>query len=300
MPTTRSRWRRRASRRERPRRSPCRGPQGHRRAAVAAEAEVASTLQAATDKLNGRGDAVSGSCRPGGDAVGHPGQPDPRRRADHSPRRDGGGRTECRSSSGSWSALRSSSGCWCKFVVPPVRKLMADQQESVRKQLEDAAAAAARPTEADQAHAKALEARQGRGEAGHRRGTVGRRADRRATAQPGRRRAERMKTTGRTAGRLMRAQLIRELRSGAWRRSRAARQANWSRDYVSDPHAAVGHRRPVPRRARRHGAVVRRGRVRRPCEVAFRQPTGSGAACRTGSAKWRGTLTTTGLGHAGR
>src|ERR1700731_1652090 len=43
-----------------------------------------------------------------------------------------------------------------RYVVPPVRKLMANRQEAVRKQLEDNASAAKRLVEATQAHEKAL------------------------------------------------------------------------------------------------------------------------------------------------
>src|SRR5574337_1113624 len=43
-----------------------------------------------------------------------------------------------------------------RFVVPLLRKLMADQQQSVRKQLDDAAAAAHQLATASQAHSKAL------------------------------------------------------------------------------------------------------------------------------------------------
>ena len=44
-----------------------------------------------------------------------------------------------------------------RYVVPPVRKLMADQQDAVRQQLADSAAAADRLAEASRAHEKAKE-----------------------------------------------------------------------------------------------------------------------------------------------
>ena len=44
-----------------------------------------------------------------------------------------------------------------RYVVPPVRKLMADQQNTVRQQLADSSAAADRLAEASRAHAKAKE-----------------------------------------------------------------------------------------------------------------------------------------------
>ena len=43
-----------------------------------------------------------------------------------------------------------------RYVVPPVRKMMANRQEAVRKQLEDNASATKRLVEATQAHKKAL------------------------------------------------------------------------------------------------------------------------------------------------
>ena len=44
-----------------------------------------------------------------------------------------------------------------RYVVPPVRKMMADRQDAVRKQLADSAAAADRLAEASRAHSKATE-----------------------------------------------------------------------------------------------------------------------------------------------
>ena len=44
-----------------------------------------------------------------------------------------------------------------RYVVPPVRKLMTDQQNTVRQQLADSSAAADRLAEASRAHAKAKE-----------------------------------------------------------------------------------------------------------------------------------------------
>ena len=121
-----------------------------------------------------------------------------------------------------------------KFVVPPVRKLMADQQESVRKQLEEAAAAAARLTEAGQAHSTALanataEAQQVTAEA---------RSDAERIAEQLRSQAgveaERVKTTGGQQVGLMRAQLIRELRSGLGAEA-VQRAGELVRAHVADP-----------------------------------------------------------------
>lgn len=121
-----------------------------------------------------------------------------------------------------------------KFVVPPVRKLMADQQESVRKQLEEAAAASARLTEAGQAHSTALanaaaEAQQVTAEA---------RSDAERIAEQLRSQAgveaERVKTTGGQQVGLMRAQLIRELRSGLGAEA-VQRAGELVRAHVADP-----------------------------------------------------------------
>ena len=45
-----------------------------------------------------------------------------------------------------------------RYVVPPVRNLMAARQKTVRQQLDDSAAAAERLTESTTAHSKAVEA----------------------------------------------------------------------------------------------------------------------------------------------
>ncbi|BBY34845.1 F0F1 ATP synthase subunit B/delta [Mycolicibacter minnesotensis] len=121
-----------------------------------------------------------------------------------------------------------------KFVVPPVRKLMADQQESVRKELEEAAAAAARLTEASQAHSTALanasaEAKQVTAEAG----SDAERIAEQLRAQAGVE-AERVKTTGGQQVGLMRNQVIRELRSGLGAES-VQRAAELVRAHVADP-----------------------------------------------------------------
>lgn len=121
-----------------------------------------------------------------------------------------------------------------KFVVPPVRKLMADQQESVRRQLEEAAAAATRLTEAGQAHSTALanaetEAQQVTAEAR----TDAERIVEQLRGQAGVE-AERVKTAGGQQAGLMRAQLIRELRSGLGAEA-VQRAAELVRDHVADP-----------------------------------------------------------------
>lgn len=121
-----------------------------------------------------------------------------------------------------------------KFVVPPVRKLMADQQESVRRELEEAAAAAARLTEAGQAHSTAL----ANASAEAKRVTAEAHSDAERIAEQLRSQAgveaERVKNTGGQQVGLMRAQLIRELRSGLGAEA-VERAGELVRAYVADP-----------------------------------------------------------------
>ncbi|GFG70251.1 F0F1 ATP synthase subunit B/delta [Mycolicibacter senuensis] len=121
-----------------------------------------------------------------------------------------------------------------KFVVPPVRRLMADQQESVRRQLEEAAAAAARLTEAGQAHATAI----ANAETESQRVTAEARTDAERLAEQLRGQAgveaERVKSAGGQQVGLMRAQLIRELRAGLGAEA-VQRAAELVRDHVADP-----------------------------------------------------------------
>ncbi len=121
-----------------------------------------------------------------------------------------------------------------KFVVPPVRKLMADQQESVRRQLEEAAAAAARLTEAGQAHSTAL----ANAKTEAQRVTEEARADAERITEQLRGQAgveaERVKAAGGQQVGLMRAQLIRELRSNLGAEA-VQRAAELVRDHVADP-----------------------------------------------------------------
>ncbi|MGV0626900.1 F0F1 ATP synthase subunit B/delta [Mycolicibacter minnesotensis] len=121
-----------------------------------------------------------------------------------------------------------------KFVVPPVRKLMADQQESVRRQLEESAAAAVRLTEAGQAHSTAL----ANAAAEAQRVTAEAHSDAERIVEQLRGQAgveaERVKTAGGQQVGLMRAQLVRELRSGLGAES-VQRAADLVRAHVSDP-----------------------------------------------------------------
>ncbi|MEB3051768.1 F0F1 ATP synthase subunit B/delta [Mycolicibacter sp. MYC123] len=121
-----------------------------------------------------------------------------------------------------------------KFVVPPVRKLMADQQESVRRQLEEAAAAAAKLAEAGQAHSTAL----ANAKTEAQRVTEESRADAARIVEQLRDQAgvesERVKAAGGQQVGLMRAQLIRELRSGLGAEA-VQRAAELVRSHVADP-----------------------------------------------------------------
>lgn len=125
-------------------------------------------------------------------------------------------------------------GLLVKFVVPPVRKLMADQQESVRRQLEEAAEAAARLAEAGQAHSTALANAAAEAE----RVTAEARTDAERIAEQLRSQAgveaERVKATGGQQAGLLRAQLIRELRSGLGAEA-VQRAGDLVRAHVADP-----------------------------------------------------------------
>ena len=121
-----------------------------------------------------------------------------------------------------------------KYVAPPVRKLMSDQQESVRKQLEEAAAAADRLSKAAQAHSTALANAATEAE----RVTAEAHSDSERIAEQLRLQADseaaRVKASGSQQVGLLRAQVIRELRSGLGAES-VQRAGELVRDYVSDP-----------------------------------------------------------------
>lgn len=120
-----------------------------------------------------------------------------------------------------------------RYVVPPVRRLMAARQDTVRQQLADSAAAAERVTEASQAHEKAVEeakveAKQVVEEA---------KADAQRIAEQLRAQAEidaeRIKVQGARQVELLRAQLTRQLRLELGHES--VRQAGeLVRNYVAD------------------------------------------------------------------
>ncbi|MCB0933483.1 MAG: F0F1 ATP synthase subunit B/delta [Mycobacterium sp.] len=123
-----------------------------------------------------------------------------------------------------------------KYVVPPVRRLMTDQKETVRTQLEDSAKAAKRLAAADQYHAQRVE--QGRVEAKHiveeaRTDSV--RIEEQLASQAVVD-AERIKVQGGQQVALLRTQTIRQLRADLGSES-VERAADIVRAHVSDPSA---------------------------------------------------------------
>ena len=123
-----------------------------------------------------------------------------------------------------------------RYVVPPVRRLMANRQDAVRKQLEDSAAAEKRLVEAEQAHEKALQ----EAEAEAKRVIEEARADAKSIAELLRVQAdaevERVKVQGQQHIQLLRAQFVRQLRQDLG--SEAVRRAGGLvRDHVSDSDA---------------------------------------------------------------
>jgi ATP synthase F0 subunit b/ATP synthase F1 delta subunit len=120
-----------------------------------------------------------------------------------------------------------------RYVVPPVRKMMVDRQNVVRQQLDDAAAAADRLTEASQAHDKAR--KDAKAEA--KRITEEARADAERIAEQLRAQAdaevERVKVQGAKQVELLRAQLVRQLRQELGAES-VRRAGELVRGYVAD------------------------------------------------------------------
>ncbi|MEE6137748.1 F0F1 ATP synthase subunit B/delta [Mycobacterium sp. 050128] len=120
-----------------------------------------------------------------------------------------------------------------RYVVPPVRNLMAARQNTVRQQLEDSAAAAERLTESTTAHSKAVEAAKSDAEQVVEEAKVdaGRIAEQlQAQAEID---AERIKAQGVRQAELLRAQLSRQLRLELGHES--VRQAEeLVRNYVAD------------------------------------------------------------------
>lgn len=123
-----------------------------------------------------------------------------------------------------------------KFVVPPVRKLMADQKQAVRDQLDESAKATQRLAAADQFHAQRVE--QGRDEARHivdeaRTDSVRIAEQLRTQADV---EAERIKIQGVQQVQLLRTQTIRQLRAELGGES-VRRAGDLVRAHVSDPQA---------------------------------------------------------------
>src|SRR3984893_6099260 len=123
-----------------------------------------------------------------------------------------------------------------RYVVPPVRKLMANRQEAVRKQLEDNASAAKRLVEATQAHEKAL--REAEREA--KKVVDESRADAKSIAEHLHAQADaevgRVKIQGQQHIQLLRAQFIRQLRRDLGLEA-VNRTGELVREHVSDPNA---------------------------------------------------------------
>jgi F-type H+-transporting ATPase subunit delta len=123
-----------------------------------------------------------------------------------------------------------------KYVVPPVRKLMADQQEAVRTQLAESAASAQRLAAADSHHTQRVQ--EGRTDARHvvdeaRSDSV--RITEQLAAQADVE-AERIKVQGVQQVSLLRSQLIRQLRGDLGSES-VRRAGELVRAHVADPQA---------------------------------------------------------------
>lgn len=121
-----------------------------------------------------------------------------------------------------------------RYVVPPVRRLMAARQATVRQQLKDAAAASDRLTESTTAHSKAVEdAKAESKRVVEEAESDSKRITEQLSAQAGVE-AERIKSQGGRQVDLLRAQLTRQLRLELGHES--VRQAGeLVRNYVADP-----------------------------------------------------------------
>jgi F-type H+-transporting ATPase subunit delta len=123
-----------------------------------------------------------------------------------------------------------------RYVVPPVRKLMTDRQETVRKQLEDSATAEKRLEESKTAHEKAV--REAKEEA--KKVIEEARADAKSISEQLRTQAdaevERVKVQGQQHIQLLRAQFIRQLR-GDLSVEAVRRAGELVHDHVSDSDA---------------------------------------------------------------
>jgi F-type H+-transporting ATPase subunit delta len=121
-----------------------------------------------------------------------------------------------------------------RYLVPPLRKLMADQQNTVRQQLADSSAAADRLAAASRAHAKAkedanAEARRLTEEAQSDAQRIGEQLREQAESD-----AERIKLQGARQAELLRSQLVRQLRQDIGAES-VRRASDLVRGYVAEP-----------------------------------------------------------------
>lgn len=121
-----------------------------------------------------------------------------------------------------------------KYVVPPVRTMMKNQQETIRAQLEENAEAAKKVADADAEHAKALEQAKAEAakvieEARHDAEKIGEQLRAQADAE-----LERIKVQGAQQVQLLRQQLVRELRQSLGAES-VHRAGALVRDFVADP-----------------------------------------------------------------
>jgi ATP synthase F0 subunit b/ATP synthase F1 delta subunit len=121
-----------------------------------------------------------------------------------------------------------------RYVVPPLRGMMQRQQEAVRTQLSEHAEAEKKVADADSEHAKALEearteAKKVIDEARHDAEKIAEQLRAQADVE-----LERIKTQGAQHVRLLRQQLIRELRQSLGAES-VHRASDLVRDFVSDP-----------------------------------------------------------------
>ena len=120
-----------------------------------------------------------------------------------------------------------------RYVVPPVRKLMATRQNVVRQQLEDAAKAAERLTESTTAHSKAVEAAKSDAERVVEEAKVDAQRITEQLQAQAEIEADRIKSQGTRQAELLRAQLSRQLRLELGHE--AVRQAEeLVRSYVAD------------------------------------------------------------------
>ncbi len=121
-----------------------------------------------------------------------------------------------------------------KYVVPPVRTMMKNQQETVRNQLQEHSEAQQKVADADKEHAKAIEEAKAEAakvieEARHDAEKIAEQLRIQADAE-----LERIKTQGAQQMQLLRQQLIRELRQSLGAES-VHRAGEMVRNFVSDP-----------------------------------------------------------------